>query len=136
MEATIVRIQREADIYVALSTGRRLAGELQFTETDRTRIEICILELGHNLIRHAGGGEIEISPVHHSQDMAGLAVEARDRGPGIPDIELALRDGYSTTHSLGAGLPGVRRLMDEFYIHSTPGVGTTVRAVKWRTIRR
>lgn len=136
MEATIVRIQREADIYVALSAGRRLAGELQFAETDRTRIEICILELGHNLIRHAGGGEIEISPVHHPQGMHGLAIEARDRGPGIPDVELALRDGYSTTHSLGAGLPGVRRLMDEFHIHSIPGVGTTVRAVKWRTIRR
>ncbi len=136
MEATIVRIQREADIYVALSAGRRLAGELQFAETDRTRIEICILELGHNLIRHAGGGEIEISPVHHPQGMHGLAIEARDRGPGIPDVELALRDGYSTTHSLGAGLPGVRRLMDEFHIQSTPGVGTTVRAVKWRTIRR
>lgn len=136
MESTIVRIQREADIYVALSAGRRLAGELQFHENDRTRIEICILELGHNLIRHAGGGEIEISPVYHAQGVVGMAVEARDHGPGIPDIELALRDGYSTTHSLGAGLPGVRRLMDEFQIHSSPGAGTTVRAVKWRSSRR
>ncbi|WP_298819696.1 anti-sigma regulatory factor [Chloroflexus sp.] len=136
MESLIFRIQREADIYVALSAGRRLATELQFSETDRTRVEICILELAHNLIRHAGGGEIEIMPVHRDPAMMGIAVEARDRGPGIPDIDLALRDGYSTTHSLGAGLPGVRRLMDEFSIHSTPGVGTCVRAVKWHSTRR
>ncbi|WP_322510914.1 anti-sigma regulatory factor [Chloroflexus sp.] len=136
MESTIVRIQREADIYIALSAGRRLAGKLQFNENDRTRIEICILELGHNLIRHAGGGELAISAVYHDQATIGLAIEARDQGPGIPDIELAMRDGYSTTHSLGAGLPGVRRLMDEFQIHSTPGEGTIVRAVKWRSIRR
>ncbi|MGB9739851.1 anti-sigma regulatory factor [Chloroflexus sp.] len=136
MESITFRVQREADIYVALSAGRRLANELQFSETDRTRIEICILELAHNLIRHAGGGEITLAQVHRDPAKIGLAVESRDTGPGIPDVELALRDGFSTTNSLGAGLPGVRRLMDDFYIDSTPGVGTTVRAVKWRTSHR
>lgn len=136
MESITFRIQREADVYVALSAGRRIANELQFSETDRTRIEICILELAHNLIRHAGGGEITLTQVHRDPAQIGLAVESRDTGPGIPDVELALRDGYSTIHSLGAGLPGVRRLMDDFYIDSTPGVGTTVRAVKWRTSHR
>ncbi|ABY33707.1 MAG TPA: anti-sigma regulatory factor [Chloroflexus aurantiacus] len=136
MESTTFRIQREADVYVALSSGRRLATELQFSETDRTRIEICILELAHNLIRHAGGGEMTITVLRRDDQTAGIAIEARDNGPGIPDIELALQDGYSTTHSLGAGLPGVRRLMDDFHIQSTPGLGTTVRAVKWRTTRR
>jgi len=135
MESMTFRVQREADVYVALSSGRRLATELQFSETDRTRVEICILELAHNLIRHAGGGEIVLTRLQRDNTTVGIAVEARDNGPGIPDIELALRDGYSTTHSLGAGLPGVRRLMDEFEIRSTPGIGTIVRAVKWRLLR-
>ncbi|MEF3274667.1 MAG: anti-sigma regulatory factor [Chloroflexus sp.] len=136
MEAKAFRIQREADIYVALSAGRRLATELRFSEADRTRIEICILELAHNLLRHAGGGEIEITTINRDSTTSGIAIEARDHGPGIPDIELAMRDGYSTTQSLGAGLPGVRRLMDEFAIHSTPGIGTTVRAIKWHSNRK
>jgi len=124
-------IKREVDVYLAMSRARELAQLLGFKPADRTRIEIVILELTRNLLAHAGGGSIRVLQVDDPLHGVGIAVEAQDEGPGIPDIELALRDGFSTAHTLGAGLPGVRRLMDEFSIESTVGVGTSVRAVKW-----
>ena len=124
-------IKREVDVYLAMSRARELAQLLAFKPADRTRIEIVILELTRNLLAHAGGGSIRVLQVDDPLHGVGIAVEAQDEGPGIPDIELALRDGFSTAHTLGAGLPGVRRLMDEFNIESTVGVGTSVRAVKW-----
>lgn len=130
MQGVTCQIQREADVYVAISRGRDLSNALQFGEIDRSRIEIIILELTRNILAHAGQGQLVLEPMsdgaHH-----GLAIIARDQGPGIPDIELAMQDGFSTRRSLGAGLPGVRRLADQFAIESTPGIGTTVRAVKW-----
>lgn len=124
-------IRREVDVYVAMSHARDLTTALGFSDVDRTRIEIAILELTRNLLVHAGGGVLLIGRVDDPLHGPGMMIEARDEGPGIPDISLALQDGYSTAHTLGAGLPGVRRLMDEFAIESTPGVGTQVRAVKW-----
>jgi serine/threonine-protein kinase RsbT len=124
-------IQREVDVYVAMSRARELAASAGFRPVDRTRIEIVILELTRNLLVHAGGGTIHIARVEDRERGVGIAIEARDEGPGIPDIALALQDGFSTAHTLGAGLPGVRRLMDEFAIDSQVGVGTRVRAVKW-----
>ncbi len=124
-------IKREVDVYLAMGRARELAQLLGFKPADRTRIEIVILELTRNLLAHAGGGSIRVVQVDDPIHGVGIAVEAHDEGPGIPDIELALRDGFSTAHTLGAGLPGVRRLMDEFSIESTVGVGTSVRAIKW-----
>lgn len=124
-------IKREVDVYVTMSRARELAKSVGFNEVDRTRIEIVILELTRNLVVHAGGGAIRLSHLDDAARGPGLAVEAIDEGPGIPDVELALQDGWSTARTLGAGLPGVRRLMDEFSIDTTVGVGTTVRAVKW-----
>lgn len=124
-------IKREVDVYLAMSRARELAQLLGFKPADRTRIEIVILELTRNLLAHAGGGSIRVLQVDDPIHGVGIAVETHDEGPGIPDIELALCDGFSTAHTLGAGLPGVRRLMDEFSIESTVGVGTSVRAVKW-----
>jgi serine/threonine-protein kinase RsbT len=124
-------IKREVDVYVAMSRARELAKAVGFGEVDRTRIEIVVLELTRNLLVHAGGGTIAVERLDDAARGAGLAIEAQDEGPGIADIDLALQDGFSTARTLGAGLPGVRRLMDEFSIHSTVGVGTTVRAVKW-----
>jgi serine/threonine-protein kinase RsbT len=126
-------IQREVDVYVAMSRARELSTAIGFGEVDRTRIQIVILELTRNLLVHAGGGTVRLEHLNDQIHGPGLAVEAVDSGPGIANIELALQDGYSTAHTLGAGLPGVRRLMDEFLIESTPGVGTRVRAVKWLT---
>jgi serine/threonine-protein kinase RsbT len=135
MEAITCSIGREVDVYVAIGRGRKMAGTIGFDDVDRTRIEIVILELTRNILVHAGCGELLLEPVE-AGGRCGIAIEARDNGPGIPDITLAMRDGYSTAKTLGAGLPGVQRLMDSFEITSEVGVGTRARAVKWIDERR
>lgn len=131
MQPMICTIRREVDVYVAMSRGRDLAQTIGFSTVDRTRIEIVILELTRNLLVHAKGGTITFIQLEHPTRGAGMAVEAHDHGPGIADINLAMQDGYSTASTLGAGLPGVKRLMDDFHIESTLEVGTFVRAIKW-----
>jgi serine/threonine-protein kinase RsbT len=124
-------ISREADVYIAMGYGRKLASSLDFNDIERTKIEIMILELARNILRHANGaGDITVEIVQQQQ-RRGLLITARDDGPGIPDIAQALQDGFSTAGTLGAGLPGVRRLADEFAIESEPGSGTVVKAWKW-----
>ena len=111
--------------------SRELATELGFSRTDGTLVATAISEVARNIVSHAGEGEIELSPVFEPRRY-GLVVVARDSGPGIRDVESAMRDGYSTRGSLGLGLPGARRLMDEFAIDSEPGRGTVVTMKKWR----
>jgi anti-sigma regulatory factor (Ser/Thr protein kinase) len=130
MQPVTCLIRREVDVYVAIGRGREISAAIGFNDIDRTRIEIVILELTRNLIVHAGGGELQLELVERD-GRRGIRVVANDKGPGIPDITLAMRDGYSTARTLGAGLPGVKRLMDEFEIESVVGSGTTVRATKW-----
>ena len=130
MQPVTCPIRRETDVYLAMKQGGDLTTALGFDDTDRTRIEIVILELTRNILVHAGSGELRLEPVEDG-DYRGVAVQARDSGPGIADIALALRDGYSTAHTLGAGLPGVQRLMDDFSIESVLDKGTEVRAIKW-----
>ncbi len=130
MAVVICSIGREVDVYVAISRGREIATSIGFDDIDRTRIEIVILELTRNILAHAGKGELHLDTVEEN-DRRGMVVLAQDHGPGIADIALAMRDGYSTAHTLGAGLPGARRLMDDFTIESEVGAGTTVRSVKW-----
>lgn len=130
MQIVTCAIRHEVDVYVAIAQGRKMTTALGFNAIDRTRIEIAILELARNLLVHAGGGELSFESL--SQDLRqGIAVVSQDSGPGIPDIDLAMRDGYSTAQTLGAGLPGVKRLMDSFVIETTVGVGTYMRAIKW-----
>ena len=117
-------------MYVAVSRGRKMATSLGFDDIDRTRIEIVILELTRNILAHAGKGELHLDMLEEN-GRRGMLVMAQDRGPGIADIALAMRDGYSTAHTLGAGLPGARRLMDDFTITSEVGAGAMVRSVKW-----
>ena len=130
MAVVICPISREVDVYVAISRGRELATSIGFDDIDRTRIEIVILELTRNILAHAGKGELHLDMLE-ANGRRGMMVMTQDHGPGIADIALAMRDGFSTAHTLGAGLPGVRRLMDDFTIVSEVGAGTTVRAVKW-----
>ena len=130
MQSVTCPITREVDVYVAIGRGRELAAAIGFDDIDRTRIEIVILELTRNILAHAGKGELLLESIEQN-GRRGIAVEARDKGPGIPDITLAMRDGYSTANTLGAGLPGVKRLMDAFEITSEVGVGTRARAIKW-----
>ncbi|HEY0607470.1 MAG TPA: anti-sigma regulatory factor [Herpetosiphonaceae bacterium] len=124
-------ISREADVYIAMGYGRNMASSLGFNDIERTKIEIMILELARNILRHANGaGDITVEIVEHEQ-RRGLLIIARDDGPGIPDIAQALQDGFSTAGTLGAGLPGVKRLADAFEIESALGSGTVVKAWKW-----
>ncbi len=125
-----VPIGSDGDIIIARQKGRALAAELGFSSTDVVRIATAISELARNVLSYAASGEIRLEPVN-SRNRRGIAIVATDQGPGIADIERALQDAFSTSGGLGLGLPGVRRLMDEFTIESTVGRGTTVSATKW-----
>jgi serine/threonine-protein kinase RsbT len=126
-----VAINSDQDIILARQKGRALAAELGFAASDATLIATAISELARNIVSYAHRGEIALKVVNGA-DRQGLSIVASDCGPGIPDIRQALRDGFSTSGSLGMGLPGVRRLMDEFEITSQPGRGTTVAVKKWK----
>jgi serine/threonine-protein kinase RsbT len=126
-----VAINSEQDIVLARQKGRAMATELGFSSGDSTLVATAISELARNIVSYARKGEITLKGVQGSSRV-GIMVVASDEGPGIPDIRQALRDGFSTSGSLGLGLPGVRRLMDEFEITSQPGRGTTVAVKKWR----
>ena len=124
-----IPIASEVDIVLARQQGRNLAAQLGASSGQMTLVATAISELARNIVQYAHQGEIVLSAVEGSRP--GIQVVARDQGPGIPDLELAMRDGYSTGGSLGLGLPGARRLMDEFAIDSQVGRGTTVSMRKW-----
>ncbi|OFV94263.1 MAG: serine/threonine protein kinase [Gammaproteobacteria bacterium RIFCSPLOWO2_02_FULL_56_15] len=126
-----IPINSDADIVTARQQGRELAQQAGFNGSDLTVISTAISEVARNIVEHARSGEIVLS-VANGPGRSGLVVVARDHGPGILDISLAMQDGYSTGKGLGLGLPGTRRLMDEFEITSKPGAGTTVTMKKWR----
>ena len=126
-----VSINSDKDIVSARQKGRLMASEIGFSSGDATLIATAISELARNIVSYARTGQITIKTVN-GLNRQGIAVIATDDGPGIPDIRQALRDGFSTSGSLGLGLPGVRRLMDEFELTSQPGRGTTVAVKKWR----
>ena len=119
-----------------ISQARRRAGSmaraLGFTRVTTFYIMTSVSELANNLFFHTNqGGTITLTPLVRI-DNVGLEVIAEDQGPGIEDIDLALQDGFSTNRGLGGGLPGVKRLMDEFEIISTVGVGTRIITRKWK----
>ena len=124
-------VNADIDIVTARQKGRELARELGFTSTDLALIATAISELARNIILYAKTGKI-ILDVSENGSRRGIKVVARDDGPGIPDVERALEEGFSTSRSLGLGLSGVRRLMDEFDIVSEVGHGTTVTVKKWK----
>jgi serine/threonine-protein kinase RsbT len=128
-----VRIASDADIVSARQAARDLAERLGFSSTDLTILATAVSEVARNILRFAGTGEVALELV--SQPRRGVRVTAMDNGPGIGDVEQAMIDGFSTNKSLGLGLPGAKRLMDEFSIESRPGQGTTVTMAKWRKDR-
>ena len=132
MEQTRIAVASDPDIVAARTRGRAMATQLGFRATDATLIATAISELARNILLYARSGEILISAIERGERQ-GLAVVARDDGPGIADPTLAMEDGYSTSGRLGLGLPGVRRLMDEFEIGSSPRRGTRVTVKKWIT---
>lgn len=126
-----VAIQREADIVLARQAGRQLAAQLGFSMTDQTLIATAISEVARNIVVYAQEGEIVLVRAEDGVRI-GIQVTAIDQGPGIDNKDLAMRDGYSTKNSLGLGLPGARRLMDDFALESEVGRGTTVTMKKWK----
>jgi len=129
--ATHVRVESEVDIVLARQHGRAMAQELGFTTGNATIIATAISELARNIVQYAKHGEVLVGRIENGS-RKGLVVMVRDQGPGISDVERAMQDGFSTSGRLGLGLPGVRRLMDEFDIHSEQGRGTTVTVTKWK----
>ncbi|MGM0877266.1 MAG: anti-sigma regulatory factor [Bacillota bacterium] len=125
-----VKIVTEWDIVAARQLGRNVAKELGFGSVDQARITTAISELARNIYLYAGQGEMRIARIN-DLGKKGLKIIAIDDGPGIPDIRKVMEDGFSTSGGLGAGLPGVKRLMDDFDITSSVGEGTDIQAVKW-----
>ncbi|MDZ5474577.1 anti-sigma regulatory factor [Bacillus sp. 31A1R] len=125
-----VKIINEWDIVAARQLGRNVAKELGFGVVDQARITTAISELARNIYLYAGQGQVCIEKIYDGAK-AGLRIVASDSGPGISDIRQVMEDGYSTSGGLGAGLPGVKRLMDEFNIESSSGNGTKIITTKW-----
>lgn len=125
-----VDIYTEWDIVAARQLGRNEAKKIGFGTVDQARITTAISELARNIYLYAGKGKIEIERLYEN-DSYGICIIASDEGPGIEDLRKVMSDGYTTSGGLGAGMPGVRRLMDDFNVVSELGVGTTITAIKW-----
>ena len=126
-----IPVTADVDVVTARQRGRELAAEAGFSSGDQTVIAAAISEIARNILNYAKRGEIQLSVVTNG-DRQGVIIVARDQGPGIPDVQRALEDGYSTSGGLGLGLPGARRLMDDFAVDSAVGKGTIVTMKKWR----
>ena len=126
-----IAIESDADVVTARQRARQLAVGLEMPSTDQTLLATAISEIARNITTYAVRGEVLIDLVRDANGRRGVRVVARDDGPGIEDLERALTDGYTTGGGLGLGLPGARRLVDEFDIQTTPGEGTTVTLIKW-----
>jgi serine/threonine-protein kinase RsbT len=124
-------IQSSEDVVSVRQTVRQRAVELGFNLVDQTKIVTAASELARNTVQYGGGGRVTIESVE-APGRTGLRLTFEDDGPGIPDIEQAMRDGFTTGGGLGLGLSGARRLSNEFHIQSTPGKGTRVTITRWR----
>lgn len=130
-ESRSVALESEHDIAVARSEVRSFAVALGFRVIDQTRLATVASELARNIVKYAGSGRMVLQPLENSSGRAGLRLIFEDVGPGIPDITAAMRDGFTTGRGLGKGLPGSRRLVDEFNIESEVGRGTCITVARW-----
>jgi serine/threonine-protein kinase RsbT len=132
-----IAIESDSDVVTARQRARELAAGLELTSTDQTLLATAISEVARNITTYATRGEVVLSIVREAGPPAreGIRVVARDEGPGIDDLELAMQDGYTSGNGMGLGLPGARRLVDEFDIETAPAAGTTVTLVKWSRLR-
>ena len=126
-----IPITSDSDLVPARAEGRALALELGFSRTDATLIATAISEVARNIVQYAGDGEVSLSPIRLN-GREGIKVVAEDHGPGIESVEQALR-GEHADGRVSLGLPGARRLMDEFRVVSEAGKGTTVTMIKWKS---
>ncbi len=127
----VVPVRAGADVVLARQRVRSWAAQIGFNLVDQTKIVTAASELARNMVDYGGGGEVTLEEVTNGM-RRGLRVTFEDHGPGIPDIELALRDGYTTGEGLGMGLGGAKRLVNDFEIDSRVGEGTRVVIVRWR----
>ena len=125
-------IRSDLDIVVARTRARDTAKSLGFGAIDQARIATAVSELARNIFLYAGTGEVIVRSIERN-GRKGIEIVCEDQGPGIANIDLVMQDGYSTSRGMGMGLPGAKRLMDEFYIKSQENVGTTITCRKWRT---
>lgn len=125
-----ITVQSDGDVLNARQKGRALAAQLGFSTVDLTLIATAISEIARNITTYAHQGEMILQPSQRGAKK-GIIVIACDQGPGIPDLDRAMEDGYSTSGSLGLGLPGAKRLMDDFEITSVVGKGTCITMKKW-----
>ena len=130
-----IAIESDNDVVTARQRARELAAKVDLTSTDQTLLATAISEVARNITTYATRGEVLLSIVRDNGGREGIRVIARDDGPGIEDLDLAMQDGYTSGGGLGLGLPGARRLVDEFDIETAPSAGTTVTLVKWSRAR-
>lgn len=128
IKAVEISISSDEDVIHARQKIRSLAQEIGFSMLEQTRLITAVSELARNIVVHAGKGSVSVCM---EEERKGIRVAFEDNGPGIPDIKKAMEEGYSTVGSLGLGLKGAKRLVDEFDIKSEPGKGTMVEIVKW-----
>jgi serine/threonine-protein kinase RsbT len=127
-----ITVATDADVVTARQRGREIAVRIGFSPTDATLLATAISEMARNIVKFAVRGQIQIRDAT-GDGRAGVSVVVRDVGPGIPDLDEAMSDGFSTYNGLGLGLPGARRLMDEFEVVTEEGRGTTITMTKWRS---
>ncbi|MBN1285613.1 MAG: anti-sigma regulatory factor [Anaerolineae bacterium] len=134
IEESITPVYREVDVILVCHRARALAVKAGFDPGEQTALNIAIAEIARNIVKYAVQGEMVLRRIQ-DESRQGVQAVARDQGPGIPNIDLALQNGYTTSDSLGMGLPGAKRLVDEFDIISEVGRGTTVVMTKWKRAR-
>ena len=126
-----VAVESEAHIVAVRQLVRAWAQELGFSLVDQTKIVTAASELARNTIKHGGGGSLRLAALKNGI-RSGLKLQFEDQGPGIPDINMAMKDGFTTAGGLGLGLGGSKRLVNEFEIDSKPGEGTKVTIIRWK----
>ena len=129
--ADVLPLETSEHVVVARQSVRQLAIQLGFSLVDQTKVITAASELARNTIQHGGGGSAVVETVNDGS-RRGLRLTFEDQGPGIPDVALAMKDGYTTAGGLGLGLSGAKRLSNEFSIASMPGEGTRVVITRWR----
>lgn len=131
-QAKAAIISSDLDIVIARTLARDTAKSLGFGPIDQARIATAVSELARNIFLYAGTGSVTVRAVE-KHGRKGIEIVCEDKGPGIANLDVSMQDGYSTSRGMGMGLPGARRLMDEFDIKTQEGAGTTITCCKWRT---
>jgi len=126
-----IPIKSSSDVVMVRQRVRVLAIEMKFSLVEQTKIVTAASELGRNTLEHGGGGSLELAVITNGA-RRGIRLCFTDQGPGIPDVALALKDGYTSGSGMGLGLGGAKRLMNEFEIDTHPGIGTTVTVIRWK----